>query len=197
MLWKIALTMPFTFRSQTTISWAVEKGIKNDTNVHCFNFDFFSFLLTRKKLVQNELKLLCPFLISGSSKKKISNNRIYCFLSHFEDQRHIPCITKKQHGKELFKLYKLWQSRLVFTLANRVDDNGFNIFSESSVSSQVMIDEMHKNSGNWKNTTLSILSTSSVFFIRRRHCCSDRHDKWSWWKICHLCTRKRQLVRWR
>ncbi|UJR12315.1 hypothetical protein I4U23_016492 [Adineta vaga] len=85
-----------------------------------------SFLVTRKKLVQNELKLHGYLHIINS------------------DQRHIPLITNKPLSRQLIKIYKLWKSQLIFSLTDYIDNNVFNIFPGSSVSSQVMSDESNQ-----------------------------------------------------
>ncbi|CAF4147590.1 unnamed protein product [Rotaria sordida] len=76
------------------------------------------------------------------------NNAIYFPISNDDfmsgRKRHIPCITDKQRSKQLIKLYQLWKSQLVFSLAKRLDDNVFDVFPGTSVLSQVMIDEMNQ-----------------------------------------------------
>ena len=49
--------------------------------LHCFYFDlFFSFLVTRKKLVQNELKLHGYLHIINSGKKKTITMKLFVLL---------------------------------------------------------------------------------------------------------------------
>jgi hypothetical protein len=117
--------------------------------LHCFYFDlFFSFLLTHKKLVQNELKSHGYLHIINSGKKTNNNNNDRTiFSSHLKDQRHIPVITDEPLSRQLIKLYKLWKSQLIFSLTDYVGNNVFNIFPGSSVSSQVMFDEINQQRG--------------------------------------------------
>jgi hypothetical protein len=118
-----------------------------------FDFDlFFSFLLTRKKLVQNELKLHGHLRIIDSGKKLIIRRKLFFFS--MIDRKHIPHITNKSLSKQLIKIYKLWKSQLVFSRAEYVDNNVFNIFSGSSVSSQVMSDEINQQQHKCIKTTL-------------------------------------------
>ncbi|CAF0888164.1 unnamed protein product [Rotaria sordida] len=100
------------------------------------------FLLTHKKLLQKELRSHSPFRIIDSN------------------QRHIPCIAHKQRSKQLIKLYQLWKSQLVFSLAKRVDNNVFNIFPGTSVLSQVMMDEMNQKRRKYGITAASAVATN-------------------------------------
>jgi len=69
------------------------------------------------------------------------------FSSHLKDQSHIPVITNKPLSRQLIKIYKLWKSQLIFSLTDYVGNNVFNIFPGSSVSSQVMFDEINQQRG--------------------------------------------------
>ncbi|CAF1340144.1 unnamed protein product [Adineta steineri] len=85
-----------------------------------------SFLITRKKLVQSALKLYGPLRIVDSG------------------QSHILGMIKKSRGKHLIETYKLWKSQLVFSRAERDGNGVFNILTNSSVSSQVMSEEINQ-----------------------------------------------------
>jgi hypothetical protein len=117
--------------------------------LYCFYFDLFSsFFLTRKKLVQNKLKLHGYLRIVDSGKKTIIIIIIKLFFSsHLKDQRHIPVITNNSFSRQLIQIYKLWKSQLIFSLTDYIGNYVFNIFPGSSVSSQVMFDEINQKRG--------------------------------------------------
>ena len=64
-----------------------------------------------------------------------------------KEQRHIVHIMKKPRSKQLIKVYKLWQSKLIFTRAEYVNNNVFHLFHETSVSSQIMSDRITRSHG--------------------------------------------------
>ncbi|CAF1075259.1 unnamed protein product [Rotaria sordida] len=127
------------------------------------NGDFMSgrksFLLTRRKLLQKELRSHSPFRVIDSN------------------QRHIPCIANKQRSKQLIKLYQLWKSQLVFSLAKRVDDNVFNVFPGTSVLSQVMMDEMNQKRHEVTAAAASVVTTDDqdVKFVT----CAPEKGNWA------------------
>lgn len=58
------------------------------------------------------------------------------------DQKHIPHTTEKSPSKQLIEIHELWRSQLVFSRAEQVDKGVFQLFSDSSVSSQIISDNI-------------------------------------------------------
>lgn len=64
------------------------------------------------------------------------------FDIEFSDQFDAPRITNMHDAKQIIDTYQLWKSQLVFTVAERMDNNHFPLqIPFTSVTSQIMCDE--------------------------------------------------------